>query len=147
VSQRALSLKQPWAALLVAGRKTIEVRRWPTRRRGLILIHAARTPDPRPEAWKHVPPELLPLAELGGGIIGAARLSECRPYRNLYTFAVDQKQHLNELGWFDDAGLFGFVFRSPAPLSFHVCPGNVRFFTVDDYPPELLAALAPELPS
>ena len=26
----ALSLKQPWAALVVFGRETIEVRRWPT---------------------------------------------------------------------------------------------------------------------
>src|SRR6516164_1264126 len=51
----ALSLKQPWATLLVHGRKTIEVRRWATRRRGLLLIHAARLPDPRREAWKHVP--------------------------------------------------------------------------------------------
>src|SRR5438105_4444384 len=60
----ALSIKQPWAALLVHGRKTIEVRRWPTARRGRILIHAARLPDPRPEAWQQVPKELLQAARL-----------------------------------------------------------------------------------
>ena len=54
----ALSIKQPWAALLVAGIKTVEIRRWPTNRRGRILIHAARIPDPRPEAWALVPDEL-----------------------------------------------------------------------------------------
>src|SRR5437016_1110202 len=54
----ALSIKQPWAALLVHGHKTIEVRRWPTARRGTILIHAARVPDERPEAWRRVPAEL-----------------------------------------------------------------------------------------
>src|SRR4051794_31022472 len=54
----ALSLKQPWAALLVHGVKTIEVRRWPTARRGRVLIHAARVPDDRPEAWSRVPEEL-----------------------------------------------------------------------------------------
>src|SRR5204863_2700985 len=37
----ALSLKQPWAALLVHGRKSVEVRSWPTARRGRVLIHAA----------------------------------------------------------------------------------------------------------
>ena len=58
MTQYALSLKQPWAALLVHGGKTIEVRRWATSRRGRILIHAARVPDPRPEAWTQVPPEL-----------------------------------------------------------------------------------------
>ena len=30
----ALSVKQPWATLLVHGLKTIEVRAWPTARRG-----------------------------------------------------------------------------------------------------------------
>src|SRR5262249_11050532 len=54
----ALSLKQPWATLLVHGLKTIEVRRWQTVRRGRVLIHAARLPDDRREAWAHVPPEL-----------------------------------------------------------------------------------------
>ena len=34
----ALSIKQPWAALVVQGLKTIEIRRWPTARRGQILI-------------------------------------------------------------------------------------------------------------
>ena len=37
----------------------IEVRRWSTKRRGLLLIHAARVPDKRAAAWKHVPPELV----------------------------------------------------------------------------------------
>ena len=50
----ALSLKQPWAALVVHGRKTIEIRRWSTRRRGRILIHASQTTDDRKAAWRHV---------------------------------------------------------------------------------------------
>ena len=52
----ALSLKQPWAALVVHGKKTVEVRRWSTRRRGRILIHASRTIDDRKAAWAHVTP-------------------------------------------------------------------------------------------
>src|SRR3954471_13491876 len=77
----ALSLKQPWAALLAHGRKTIEIRRWPTARRGIVLIHAARIPDERPEAWAQVPPELADAARLCGGIIGVADLTSCIPYR------------------------------------------------------------------
>src|SRR5437016_12260484 len=67
----ALSIKQPWAALVVAGLKTIEIRRWPTARRGRILIHAAAVPDERPEAWRHVPNDSQQLAELRGGVIGS----------------------------------------------------------------------------
>ena len=50
----AISIKQPWAALIVAGLKTVEVRTWPTRRRGRVLIHAAKLADDRPEAWDHI---------------------------------------------------------------------------------------------
>lgn len=39
---RAISLWQPWATLLVCGRKTIETRHWPTNYRGPLLIHAAK---------------------------------------------------------------------------------------------------------
>ena len=39
----ALSLKQPWATLLAHGLKSIEIRRWATRLRGRILIHASKT--------------------------------------------------------------------------------------------------------
>ncbi len=54
----AISLKQPWATLLVHGLKTIEVRRWSTPRRGRVLIHAAGVPDERAEAWRLVPAHL-----------------------------------------------------------------------------------------
>jgi predicted transcriptional regulator len=37
---RALSIRQPWAELILSGRKTIETRTWRTSRRGLIVIHA-----------------------------------------------------------------------------------------------------------
>jgi hypothetical protein len=126
----ALSLKQPWAALLAHGRKTIEVRRWPTARRGRVLIHAARVSDERPEAWALVPPELLDAARLVGGIIGAGELLDCLSYRSAELFARDQTRHLNELVWFEPQGLFGFVFDRLAPLPFHPCPGWMRFFDV-----------------
>jgi hypothetical protein len=37
----ALSVKQPWALLIVAGYKNVENRSWPTKFRGRIYIHAS----------------------------------------------------------------------------------------------------------
>src|SRR5262245_57973671 len=105
----ALSLKQPWATLLVHGLKTIEVRRWPTSRTGSILIHAARIPDTRLEAWRHVPRELRKQAEMVQGIIGSAELTGCRAYRGLDAFVRDQALHLNEPDWFQPPVLYGFT--------------------------------------
>ena len=39
---KALSIRQPWAWLIVNGHKDIENRSWPTRFRGPVLIHAAK---------------------------------------------------------------------------------------------------------
>ncbi len=128
----ALSLKQPWAALLATGKKTIEVRSWPTRIRGRILIHAARIPDDRPEAWQWVTDAIRPLTDLAGGIIGEAELFACQIYRNLDSFNRDLEKHLNESAWFQRKGLYGFQFRNPSLIPFRPFPGNVRFFTVED---------------
>jgi hypothetical protein len=129
----ALSIKQPWAGLLVHGRKSIEVRRWATQRRGRILIHAARVPDPRAEAWDRVTPELRVACAQVGGIIGAADLNDCRPYRNRHDFEADGAFHLNDPSWYQDS-LHGFVFSNATPLPFRPLSGWMRFFAVDDVP-------------
>jgi len=38
---KALSVRQPWASLIGSGRKTIELRSWPTKYRGPLLICSA----------------------------------------------------------------------------------------------------------
>ncbi|HLJ95670.1 MAG TPA: ASCH domain-containing protein [Gemmataceae bacterium] len=128
----ALSLKQPWAALLVHGYKTIEVRRWPTARRGRILIHAARVPDSRAEAWSLVPAELHEAAQLRGGIVGAGELTGCTPYRSLEAFTADRSRHLNDPSWFHGPVLYGFSFAKLETLPFRAYSGWMRFFPVLD---------------
>ncbi len=130
----ALSVKQPWAALLVLGLKAIEIRRWPTARRGRVLIHAARVPDERPEAWAHVTPAAEALASLRGGIIGAAELTRCVEYRTAEAFAIDQSLHLNELAWYQPPVLYGFTFADPEVLPFQAYTGWFRFFPVEPPP-------------
>ena len=129
-TEYALSLKQPWATLLVHGRKFIEVRRWPTARRGRILIHAAGISDPRADAWKHLPEELEEAARLTGGIIGAAELTGCVSYRSKEAFGKDRLLHLNEPSWFKPPVLYGFAFTRAEVLPFRRYPGWVRFFPV-----------------
>lgn len=130
----ALSLKQPWAALLVLGHKTIEVRSWPTQRRGLILIHASQTADDRDEVWRRLPPAVRGLAELRGGILGQAELVDCISYDSAEAFRRDARRHWNRPEWFQPPRLYGFVFRDARPLPFRAVPGWVRFFRPEAAP-------------
>lgn len=127
----AISVKQPWAALLVSGVKAVEVRTWPTSRRGRILIHASKIPDDRPEGWALVTtPGLEALAALRGGILGEAELVECRTYSTAEAFAAECALHRNSPEWFRPPRLFGFVFRNPRLIEYHACPGKTLFFEV-----------------
>jgi hypothetical protein len=126
----ALSLKQPWAALVVLGLKTIEIRSWPTARRGRILIHAARVPDGRAEARRHGTPELQALVQRQGGIIGSVELTDCVRYDDLATFMADKASHYNEESWFVPPRLYGFKFSEPRILPFQKYPGWFRFFKI-----------------
>ena len=130
-----LSIKQPWAALIVAGRKTLEIRTWGTRFRGPVLIHAGKIPDDRPEAWAWIDAAALAeAAEYLGGIIGEARLCGCRMYRTKTGFAADARHHLNDASWFQPPVMFGFEFRDARPLPFHPAKGQMKFFDVKGFP-------------
>lgn len=44
---KALSVKQPWAELILSGRKTVELRRWSAPYRGPLWLHTGTTSDER----------------------------------------------------------------------------------------------------
>ena len=132
----ALSIRQPWAALLVAGVKTVEVRTWFTARTGPVYIHAGKLIDERPEAWAWVTtPYLMALTELRGGVLGVGELGPCLRYATAAQFAADRGRHLNEPDWYVPAGLFGLPFRDLRRVPFLACPGNTNFFRVEGLTP------------
>lgn len=84
---KAISLWQPWAALMEAGLKTVETRSWPTRYRGQLAIHAAKRPMGHQEKtllnrWGSLGLVDHPL-HLGlfayGKIVAVVELVDCRP--------------------------------------------------------------------
>jgi hypothetical protein len=130
--QYALSIKQPWAALLATGHKTIEVRRWITQLRGRILIHAARIPDERAGVGDDLPDDARELVKQVGGIIGSGELTGCIRYTSAEQFALDRKLHWNDPAWFQPPCLYGFVFTRLKIEPFRRLRGQTRFFTVDE---------------
>lgn len=71
---KVLTIKQPWATLIMQGNKRFEFRSWQTKYRGDLLIHAGKGVDK--EAMKRLAkylPEELPY----GKILGKVRLVDC----------------------------------------------------------------------
>ncbi|RKE35234.1 hypothetical protein B0G76_1295 [Paraburkholderia sp. BL23I1N1] len=138
---KALSVRQPWAWLIVrpdlvgaartaaiaAGElKDIENRTWPTRFRGRFLVHAskgmtrAEYDDAQDPLWASGGPtvELPPFEQLErGGIIGVATIDAC-------IHPVDRVSK-----WHAD-GQYGFHLADSKPVPFIACKGALQFFDV-----------------
>lgn len=127
---KALSILQPWAWLIVTGRKDIENRTWGTGFRGEVLIHAGKTYPKRDfkddaEDWGDDFPRQREA--MIGGIVGVATIVDC-------VRKSDSK-------WFN--GPYGFVLRDARPLPLTPLRGQLGFFDVpDDLVRQLMTANA-----
>lgn len=114
----ALSIRQPWAWLILHGGKDIENRQWKTRFRGLIYVHAGKGMTRAEYNNAEFDAEengikLPPYEELErGGIVGQVEIVDC----------VTQSAS----PWF--FGDYGFVLRNAKPLTFRPCKGALGFF-------------------
>lgn len=119
---KALSIRQPWAWLIVNGHKDIENRTWATKFRGPLLIHASKgmTRDDYLACeifCADIPGVKLPAFEdlQRGGIVGQAEMTDC--------------VRKSESPWF--TGEVGFVMANARPRPFHPCKGALGFFEVE----------------
>ena len=71
---KVLTIKQPWATLIIQGDKKFEFRSWQTKYRGELLIHAGKGKDKEAiNRLKKYIPEVLPQ----GKILGKVTLVDC----------------------------------------------------------------------
>ena len=70
---KVLTIKQPWASLIIEGYKEYEFRSWKTNYRGELLIHAGKSIDK--EAYKRLGKYLTDMQL--GKIIGKVELLDC----------------------------------------------------------------------
>ena len=110
---KVLSIRQPWASMIVRGLKRFEIRTWSTPYRGQLLIHASSATPTRAfadEAFEEYPELGELMAKIGIGslddlralprsaIVGAVMLTE-----------VMTSQALQEFATVDDATIIGRV--------------------------------------
>ena len=118
---KALSIRQPWAWLIINGHKDIENRSWYTHFRGEILVHAGKgmTQDEYLEADIMAAENgvtIPPFEELErGGIVGKVTITDC----------VSK----SDSPWY--MGQYGFVLKDAQPLPFQPFKGALGFFEVE----------------
>jgi hypothetical protein len=113
---RALSVRQPWAWLIVNGYKDVENRNWKTRHRGPLLIHAgaSRVRLRAEETWVAERFGIrLPAEYDFGGIIGIVDLVDCC--------------ERTDSPW-DDSESFSWLLDKPRRLPYRPVKGALNLF-------------------
>jgi hypothetical protein len=132
---KALSIKQPWAGLIIAGIKTVENRTWSTRYSGPLAICSTQKPDP--EAIREMTSKLgtLPASCLiNGAILGTVTLSALVWLGEDGTPETDHAapNEAQILEWWNTDG-YGWILETPKPLKRPVpLKGRLGLFNIPD---------------
>ena len=125
---KCLSVCQPFAELIVQGKKTIELRKWNTKFRGEFLVHAPQKIRLDDCKRLKIKPEMTV-----GAIIGKVELIDVKEYENSTQIKIDLKKHLalNDIS----ENKYGFILQNPKELKIPIpCSGQLNFF---EFKPEL----------
>lgn len=107
---KTLSIRQPWAELIVQGRKTLELRTWMVKYRGPLAIHASQTVE-REACLAH---DLDPDQVTTGAVIGVVDLVKIIEL-DAASYASQRAEHLAGGPW-DSGPLYGWRLANPRPL-------------------------------
>lgn len=121
---KSLSVSQPFADLIISGKKTIELRNWNTNYRGEFLIHAPL--KIRKEDCKRLK---INKKLVTGAIVGKAVLKDVKKYNSVKEIKMDKKYHLASKDF--QVKKFGFVLKNAKPFRIPIpCKGKLGFFDV-----------------
>jgi hypothetical protein len=125
--QIALSIRQPWAELILQHKKDIETRSWNTHYRGAFLIHAPKKIDLEACDYFKIDPKSL----ITGALIGNACVVSSIEYLTSNDYFADNSRHAaGFLGYSQPK--FGFVLTNVERIDSRPCRGALGFFKVSE---------------
>lgn len=126
-SFKCLSISQPFANLIIHGKKTIELRHWNTNYRGEFLIHSPakiKLDDCKRLGIDH---DTL----VTGAIIGKAAIHDTKKYQTKTELRADKKFHFADDNYFTKK-TFGFLLKKPKEFKIPIpAKGKLGLYNID----------------
>jgi hypothetical protein len=122
---KCLSISQPFADLIISGKKSIELRNWNTNFRGEFLVHA-------PLKIRIDDAKRLKINKkfITGSIIGKVQLYDVKKYNSIKEINLDQKFHFSIKKF--QTKTFGFLLKNAKPLRIPIpWKGQLGIFDVN----------------
>jgi len=126
---KGLSVRQPWADLIIQGKKTLELRSWSVKHRGPLAIHASTNIEREACVAHGIDPDRVSA----GAMIGVVDLVDIVEL-DAAAFAARHNEHLADaIARFNTSPLYGWQLAKPRPLPHpRVVHGRMGLFTVPD---------------
>lgn len=123
---KCLSVSQPFADLIIHGKKTIDLRRWNTNFRGEFLIHSPK--KARIDDCKRL--KINPKNLIKGAIIGKAEIYDVKKYDSKSEIIKDSKKH--HASKLSTNNKYGFLIKNAKPFRVPIpVKGQLGFFEVN----------------
>ena len=122
---KALSIRQPWAGLILRGLKDIENRDWTTKYRGVIAIHASQA-----LYWDDFNAASATCKSLGIRIENPVEFDEFQRGAIVGTVELIDVVTDSDSPWF--LGAYGWVLRNPRIVKPIPYKGKLGFWTFPD---------------
>ncbi len=122
---KCLSVSQPFADLIISGKKTVELRSWSTDFRGDFLIHA-------PLKIRGDDAKRLKMQKkfVTGAVVGKAQLYGVKKYDSLKEIRSDKKCHFSIKRFQNKT--FGFLLKNAKPFRIPIpCKGQLGLFDME----------------
>lgn len=135
---KALSFRQPWAELVLQGKKTLDLRTWSTHYRGPLAVFASQTIEKERCQEHGIDPDRLTTGAVIGlvDLVGVVEL-------DMEAYAARASEHLGGREY--HAPMFGWELANPRPLS-EPLPARGRQLLFEVEIPETDGEPAPETP-
>lgn len=122
---KCLSISQPFADLIISGKKSIELRSWNTSFRGDFLVHA-----PLKIRFEDSKRLMINKKFVTGAIIGKVQLHNVKKYGSIKEIEMDQKCHMASKK--SQKKTYGFILKNAKPLRIPIpWKGQLGLFDVD----------------
>lgn len=129
---KAISIRQPWAELILQGKKTLELRTWTVGYRGPLAIHASRTIDREACAAYGIDPVQLTT----GALVGTVELTAITELSKV-EFDAHQSDHLATGRFGYTHPMYGWHLLKPQALCKPLpMRGRMGLFNVNDLHPQ-----------
>jgi len=132
---KSITITQPWATLIVLGVKHYETRKWETRHRGELAIHAAKDfPEPQRDLCRQEPFRSI-LRRAGystwstlprSAVLGTVQLTDCLPVEDMPALDATELA-LGDYGPGRWAWVLNGARRLPAPVP---CRGMLGIYNI-----------------